>query len=116
MFINAYGRQLLNAVLHMFPHNKIAGYDTDCAFFCGKPEEVPAAVIALFGDGIGQLHFDGIYKDVIHKASKHYYGFDLEANAPFKKQSGLSKSGMVWYWNAAKREYELKEDDTNEKR
>ena len=115
-FITAYGRQQLNALLHMFPHDKIAGYDTDCAFFCGKPEEVPAAVIALFGDGIGQLHFDGIYKDVIHKASKHYYGFDLEANAPFKKQSGLSKSGMVWYWNAAKREYELKEDDTDETR
>ena len=74
IFITAYGRQKLNALLHMFPHDKIAGYDTDCAFFCGKPEEVPAAVLQQFGDGIGQLHFDGIYKDVIHRASKSYYG------------------------------------------
>ena len=100
----------------MFPHDKIAGYDTDCAFFCGKPEDVPAAVIKLFGDGVGQLHFDGIYKDVIHKASKHYYGFDLEANAPFKKQSGCPKSGRTWYWDKLDHVYFLKENNTDEER
>ena len=93
MFITAYGRQKLDALLHMLPHNKVAGYDTDCAFFCGKPEEVPARVMKLFGDGIGQLHFDGIFKDVIHRASKSYYGWDIEKDAPFNKQSGASKSG-----------------------
>lgn len=115
-FITAYGRQRLNALLHMFPHDKIAGYDTDCAFFCGKPEEVPAAVIKLFGDGVGQLHFDGIYKDVVHKASKHYYGFDLEKNAPFKKQSGCPKSGRTWYWDKVDHVYFLKENTTDETR
>lgn len=116
MFITAYGRQKLDALLHMLPHDKVAGYDTDCAFFCGKPEEVPARVMKLFGDGIGELHFDGIYKDVVHRASKSYYGWDIEKNAPFKKQSGASKSGKRWYWDVKKHIYYIKEVEKNEER
>lgn len=105
IFILAYARRLLNSLLHMFPKSKVAGYDTDCVFFKGKPEEISKKVMQKFGDAMGQLHFDGIYKDVIHKASKHYFGFDLEANEPFKKQSGQSKSGYGWRFDRERGEY-----------
>lgn len=105
IFILAYARRLLNSLLHMFPKEKVAGYDTDCVFFKGKPEEINKKVMQKFGDAMGQLHFDGIYKDVVHVASKHYYGFDLEENEPFKKQSGMSKSGYGWRFNRERGEY-----------
>ena len=109
IFITAYGRQQLNALLHLFPHDKVAGYDTDCVFFEGKPEEIPEEVVAKFGDGLGELHFDGIYKDVIHKASKVYHGYDLELQRPFQKAAGVSKTGKFWSWNLETKEYEIKE-------
>lgn len=93
IFILAYGRRMLNTLLHYFPRTQVAGYDTDCVFFKGKPEEIPQAVMKNFGPEMGKLHFDGIYKDVVHIASKHYYGFDTETNENFIKQSGKSKSG-----------------------
>lgn len=107
MFITSYGRTMLNKILHMFPHNKVIGYDTDCVFFAGKPEEVPHKVMKLFGDEIGQLHFDGIYKDVTHIACKNYSGWDLEKNKPFRKQSGLSKTGFQKRWNNETKEWDI---------
>ena len=109
IFITAYGRQQLNALLHAFPHDKVIGYDTDCVFFRGKPDEVPPSVLAKFGEEMGQLHFDGIYKNVIHKASKSYSGWDLETNDFFNKQAGASKNGMRWSWNKESKIYEIKE-------
>ena len=75
-FITAYGRQLLNSLLHAFPYNKVIGYDTDCVFFHGTPDQVPEKVRSRFGDGVGQLHFDGIYTNVRHLSPKQYYGLD----------------------------------------
>lgn len=86
-FITAYGRQLLNGLLHEFPHDKVIGYDTDCVFFNGTPDEVPEKVLHRFGDGVGQLHFDGIYTNVRHLAAKQYYG--LEEGKPFGKFSAV---------------------------
>lgn len=75
-FITSYGRQLLNSLLHTFPHERVIGYDTDCVFFNGTPDEIPAKVMSRFGDGVGQLHFDGIYQKVRHLSPKQYYGLD----------------------------------------
>lgn len=111
IFITAYGRQQLDALLHMFPKDKVIGYDTDCVFFHGKPEEVPVEVLKKLGHGIGELHFDGVYKDVVHEKSKFYYGFDIEANEPFQKMAGVSKTGMIWRWNKQLKEYELKKQN-----
>lgn len=92
-FITAYGRQLLNSLLHAFPYDKVIGYDTDCVFFHGKPEEVPQKVLSRFGDEIGQLHFDGIYTQVRHLSPKQYYGFDGEN--PFGKFSAVPHGNEV---------------------
>ena len=86
-FITAYGRQLLNSLLHAFPYNKVIGYDTDCVFFKGKPDQVPQKVLGRFGDGVGQLHFDGIYEKVRHLSPKQYYG--LKQDRPFGKFSAV---------------------------
>lgn len=75
-FITAYGRQLLNSLLHAFPYKTVLGYDTDCVFFHGTPDQVPQKVMSRFGDGVGQLHFDGIYQQVRHLSPKQYYGLD----------------------------------------
>ena len=93
-FITAYGRRRLSALLHSFPFEKIIGFDTDCVFFAGKPEEVPATVMKQFGDGMGQLHFDGIYHDVRHLAPKQYYGYDEDGEI-FGKFSGVPNCDEV---------------------
>ena len=93
-FITAYGRRRLSALLHSFPFEKIIGFDTDCVFFAGKPEEVPAVVMKQFGDGMGQLHFDGIYHDVRHLAPKQYYGYDEDGEI-FGKFSGVPNCDEV---------------------
>lgn len=79
----------------MFPKHTVIGYDTDCVFFSGRPNQIPAAVRALFGPEPGQLHEDGYYEKVYHRASKSYYGLDAATQEPFKKIAGLSKSGKA---------------------
>lgn len=123
-FITAYGRQLLDSILHMVPYEKVIGYDTDCLFFAGTPDEVPQKILKRFGDNPGQLHFDGIYTDVRHLSAKQYYG--LDNGQPFGKFSAvpngdeiaktliernddLAKAPVVQYimfWNKDKQEYE----------
>lgn len=112
IFITAYGRQLLNKILHTVPKSQVVGYDTDCIFLNCKKDDVSPKLLKSFGDMPGQLHFDGIYKDVIHKASKSYNGYDLETNAPFRKQSGIAKSGYCWYYNG--RTYEKRKSGAKE--
>lgn len=72
IFITAYARQMLDLLLHKFPHNKVIGYDTDCVFFNGTLSEIPYSVLEMFGPEPGQVHEDGYYYDVFHKASKSY--------------------------------------------
>lgn len=72
IFITAYGRQMLNDLLHMFPHDRVIGYDTDCVFFAGTKNALPYQVRCIMGDDPGQVHEDGYYRDVYHKASKSY--------------------------------------------
>lgn len=116
IFITAYGRQLLNKLLHMFPHDKVIGYDTDCVFFEGTMEEVPQEVLDLIGDAQGQIHEDGYYVNVVHKASKFYYGFDKETGEYFEKTAGVSKSGKAWKWNKDTKVFDLVEvkDETRQ--
>lgn len=109
IFITAYGRQRLNWLLHQFDHDKVVGYDTDCVFFAGTMNAIPQSVKDKFGDLPGQLHEDGIYRDVFHKASKSYWGFNAITGEAFTKIAGTSKSGKTWSWNADIKEYELKE-------
>lgn len=109
IFITAYGRQLLNSLVHLCPHDKVIGCDTDSIHYAGTPEELPPALLALFGDEPGQLHLDGYYRNVTHEAAKRYYGIDAATGEPFRKMAGESKSGKAWYWNWEKQEYELKE-------
>lgn len=116
IFILAYARQKLDELLTLFPHDKVVGYDTDCVFFAGVPDEVPKVVMERMGDGMGQLHFDGILENVVHVACKHYYGYDFEKGESFYKCSGMSKSGYQYRWNRDKREYELREVKKDEKR
>ena len=63
---------MLDLLLHKFPHNKVIGYDTDCVFFNGTLSEIPYSVLEMFGPEPGQVHEDGYYYDVFHKASKSY--------------------------------------------
>lgn len=86
-FITAYGRQLLDGLLHDCPYDKVVGYDTDCVFLRGTVADVPERVMKRFGDLPGQLHFDGIYTDVRHLSAKQYYG--LEDGKPFGKFSAV---------------------------
>ena len=92
-FITAYGRQLLSSLLHAFPYDKVIGYDTDCVFFHGTPEQVPQKVLDRFGDGVGQLHFDGIYQNVRHLSAKQYYG--LEDGEIFGKFSAVPNGNKI---------------------
>lgn len=89
-FITAYGRKWLNDLLHLFPADKVIGYDTDCVFFKGTPEEIPSQVKSFMGDGMGQLHFDGIYTNVRHLAPKQYYGY--EGDKIFAKMAGVKNA------------------------
>ena len=116
IFITAYARRELDKLLHMFPHDKVIGYDTDCVFFAGTKNALPYAVLDILGDNPGQVHEDGYYRDVYHKASKSYYGFDAVTGESFTKIAGLSRSGKAWAWNAEIQEYELKEVNQNETR
>lgn len=105
IFITAYGRQRLSDLLKKFDKKNVVGYDTDCVFLNLKKEEIPQEVMKFFGKEMGDLHFDGIYKDVYHAASKYYYGYDLEAQEPFHRQAGLSKTGLYWIWDKKERKY-----------
>lgn len=123
-FITAYGRQLLDSILHSFPFKKVVGYDTDCVFFAGTPEEVPQKILKRFGDNPGQLHFDGIYTNIRHLSAKQYYGFedgkvfgkfsavpkgDEVAQILIDKNDDLVKAPITQYimfWNKEKQEYE----------
>lgn len=109
IFITAYARRELNKLLHLFPHNKVIGYDTDCVFFAGSHNTLPDDVLAMFGENPGQVHEDGFYRDVRHNASKHYFGLDARTGETFTKIAGRSKNGCVWKWNKETRIYELKE-------
>ena len=95
IFITAYARQMLDYLLHQFPHDKVIGYDTDCVFFAGTHNALPYAVLSMFGDNPGQVHEDGFYRDVYHRASKSYYGFDAVTGESFTKIAGLSRSGKA---------------------
>ena len=92
-FITAYGRQLLDGLLHDCPYDKVIGYDTDCVFLRGKPSDVPNRLMKRFGDLPGQLHFDGIYTEVRHLCAKQYYG--LEDGLPFGKFSAVPNGNDV---------------------
>lgn len=116
IFITAYARRELDKLIHLFPHNKVIGFDTDCVFFAGSKNALPYPVLELFGDNPGQVHEDGYYRDVYHKASKSYYGFDAVTGESFTKIAGLSRSGKAWAWNSEIREYELKEVQKDEAR
>lgn len=116
IFITAYARRELDKLLHQFPHDKVIGYDTDCVFFAGSRNALPYSVLDMFGDNPGQVHEDGYYRNVYHKASKSYYGFDAITGESFTKIAGMSKSGYAWAWNKDMREYELKEVNKNEER
>lgn len=109
IFITAYARQLLNKLLHMFPHDKVVGFDTDCVFFAGTMEELPKEVVALIGDLPGQVHEDGYYTNVTHESSKRYYGYDKETGEYVERRAGVSKSGMMRKWNAADKTFSLVE-------
>ena len=109
IFITAYARRMLDKLLHMLPHDKVIGYDTDCVFYEGTKNSLPYEVLDMFGPEMGQLHDDGFYVDVFHNASKSYYGFDAITGEPFTKIAGLSKDGKAWSWNKELREFELKE-------
>lgn len=109
IFITAYARQYLSRLLHMFPHEKIIGYDTDSIHFAGTPEELPQGILDLFGNEPGQLHMDGYYKDVTHEAAKRYYGTDAVTGQSFRKMAGESKDGKAWHWNKDIQEFELVE-------
>ena len=116
IFITAYARRELDRLLHLFPHDKVVGFDTDCVFFAGSKNALPYSVYSMMGDNPGQVHEDGYYRNVYHKASKSYYGFDAVTGESFTKIAGLSRSGMAWSWNISTREYELKEVKNNEER
>ena len=100
---------MLNNLLHKFPHERVVGFDTDCVFFAGTKNAIPYAVQEMFGDEPGQVHEDGYYRNVYHKASKRYYGFDAITGESFTKKAGLSKNGKVWKWYAEEQEYRLEE-------
>lgn len=116
IFITAYARRALDKLLHQFPHDKVIGYDTDCVFFAGTKNALPYTVLDMFGDNPGQVHEDGYYRDVFHRASKSYYGIDAETGESFSKIAGLSKSGYAWAWDNDSFEYKLREVSKDEKR
>lgn len=116
IFILAYARQKLDELLTLFSHDKVIGYDTDCVFFAGTPNEIPKIVEQRMGSEMGQLHYDGILENVTHVACKHYYGYDWEKGENFYKCSGMSKSGYQYRWNRETKEYELREVKKDEKR
>lgn len=86
---------MLDKLLHMLPHDKVIGYDTDCVFYEGTKNSLPYEVLDMFGPEMGQLHDDGFYVDVFHNASKSYYGFDAITGEPFTKIAGRSKDGKA---------------------
>lgn len=104
-FITAYGRRDLNWLLHQFKPQQVIGWDTDCVFI--NDNNVPESVLSRFGEGIGQLHYDGIYKDVSHYRLKWYQGFDIEAKDTFVKRSGVSKNGIVREWDEDTKRFKL---------
>lgn len=109
IFITAYARQMLNDLLHLFPYEKVIGYDTDCVFFEGTRNEIPFAVRQMMGDLPGQVHEDGYYKNTYHQASKFYWGTDYHTGEKVKKLAGVSKSGYYWTWNGTSYKREKKE-------
>ena len=116
IFITAYARKMLNNLLHKFPHERVVGFDTDCVFFAGTKNAIPYAVQEMFGDEPGQVHEDGYYRNVYHKASKRYYGFDAITGESFTKMAGLSKNGKVWKWHPEEEEYRLEEMTKDEEK
>ena len=68
----------------------------------------------MFGDEPGQVHEDGYYRNVYHRASKSYYGFDTETGESFDKRAGFSKSGYAWKWYQQEEEYRLEEVSQDE--
>lgn len=105
IFITAYARQMLSELLHLFPHDKVIGYDTDCVFFEGTRNEIPFAVKQIMGDLQGQVHEDGYYRNTYHQASKFYWGEDYDTGLMIKKMAGTSLSGYQWVWNQETQEF-----------
>ena len=114
IFITAYARKYLDNLLHKFPKKRVIGFDTDCVFFAGTKNAIPYAVQEMFGDEPGQVHEDGCYRNVYHRASKSYYGFDTETGESFDKRAGFSKSGYAWKWYQQEEEYRLEEVSQDE--
>ena len=115
IFITAYARKYLDELLHKFPKQRVIGFDTDCVFFAGNRNAIPYAVQRMFGDEPGQVHEDGYYRNVYHRASKSYYGFNVETGESFDKRAGLSKSGYAWKWYPEEQEYRYEEVKVDEK-
>ena len=115
IFITAYAREYLDELLHKFPKKRVIGFDTDCVFFAGNRNAIPYAVQRMFGDEPGQVHEDGYYRNVYHRASKSYYGFNVETGESFDKRAGLSKSGYAWKWYPEEQEYRYEEVKADEK-
>lgn len=99
MFITAYGRQLLNDMLHQCRHDLVIGYDTDAVFLACDEKEVPTGLRKGFGDDKGQYHVDTNGINAFHFAAKHYKYQDAQTGDLVEKEAGKSASGYCWYWN-----------------
>lgn len=99
MFITAYGRCLLNDMLHQCRHDLVIGYDTDAVFLACAANEVPTGLQKGFGDDKGQYHVDTDGINAFHFAAKHYKYQDAATGNLVEKEAGKSASGYCWYWN-----------------
>lgn len=99
MFITAYGRQLLNNMLHQCQHDLVIGYDTDAVFLACTEKEVPTGLRKGFGDDKGQYHIDTDGINAFHFAAKHYKYQDAQTGDLVEKEAGKSATGYCWYWN-----------------
>lgn len=88
-FITDYLRLEISHLLQKFPIDWIIGYDTDGIFINKSVDEIKPLVQDVLGDAPGTCHFDGIYRNVVHKANKQYYGFDALTGEVFGKIAGV---------------------------
>lgn len=97
MFITAYGRYLLNDMLHQCRHDLVIGYDTDAVFLACTEKEVPTGLRKGFGDDKGQYHVDTDGINAFHFAVKHYKYQDAATGDLIEKEAGKSLTGYCWY-------------------
>lgn len=99
MFITAYGRRLLNDMLHQCRHDLVIGYDTDAVFLACTEKEVPTGLRKGFGEDKGQYHVDTDGINAFHFAAKHYKYQDAATGDLVEKEAGKSATGYCYYWN-----------------